>query len=169
MCKSKEKRREYYRKNNKKILARRKELFELLPEEVQKEKIKRRKEKQKELYKSSYAKRKEYIERAKKYRIKKLEWLLSFYGTDKLKCERCRYSDSFAAIQFHHLNPKQKDSSRDSFSKWIRKLSLESFQEKILNTDLVPLCANCHAELHAGLWSFGNDKNRYKYRQRLSN
>lgn len=59
------------------------------------------------------------------------------------KCTRCGYNKSIAALQFHHLNPKEKDFgiARD-FSNNLEKLYKEV--EKC-----VLLCANCHAELHS--------------------
>jgi len=106
----------------------------------------------------TYAKpevRAEYLARAKHFRQKKIDWLLAHLGTDKLKCDRCRYKGSFAAIQFHHTDPSQKENSHDNFSNWLRKLSFKAFQKKILETEFITLCANCHAELHAGLWEYG--------------
>lgn len=104
----------------------------------------------------TYNKKKdEYVTRAIKFRQKKIDWFLSHYGTDKIHCERCRYDVSFAAIQFHHTDPAQKENVGDSFSKWLRKTSFEKFQEKVLTTSFIPLCANCHAELHAGVWHYG--------------
>jgi hypothetical protein len=97
----------------------------------------------------------QYLERTMKTRQKKIDWLLDYYGTDKIHCERCHYDNSFAAIQFHHLDPSQKENVGDSFSKWLRILSFEKFIEKILTTTFIPLCANCHAELHAGVWQYG--------------
>ena len=88
-------------------------------------------------------------------RRKKIEWLLNFYGTDKLHCERCNYDGSFEALQFHHKNPEQKQSKLDSMYRWMSSSSMKDFQSKVMNTDFVILCANCHVELHAGLWTYG--------------
>jgi 5-methylcytosine-specific restriction endonuclease McrA len=60
------------------------------------------------------------------------------------KCSVCGYSKNYAALEFHHTNPIEKDGNLDS-----RKLSnstwgwcLEESKKCIL------LCSNCHAEHH---------------------
>jgi hypothetical protein len=97
-------------------------------------------------------------ERAKKIKKdfvnRKIEWLLSFIGTDKLHCDRCRYDKSFVALQFHHINPSDKETVKDHMANWMRHYSLVNFQEKVIKTRFLILCANCHAEFHAGLWSW---------------
>jgi len=108
-----------------------------------------------ELARNWYKENKEScIQRAIEFRNKKINWFISFMGAVRLHCDRCKYDKSFAAIQLHHTNPKQKENVGDSFSKWVRKLSFENFQKKILETDFIILCANCHIELHAGLWEW---------------
>lgn len=94
------------------------------------------------------------IESAKKNKQKKIDWLLSHFGIPggRLHCDRCKYDGSLAAMQFHHIDPSQKEHSGDSLSKWVRSLSMENFQKKVLSHSMWVLCANCHAELHAGLW-----------------
>lgn len=61
------------------------------------------------------------------------------------KCEVCGYSKCSAALEFHHLDPKEKEFSigGTNYHKW---------------DDLVPeldkcqlLCANCHREAHTKL------------------
>jgi len=91
---------------------------------------------------------------ALKHREKKINWFVSFVGAVRLHCDRCKYDKSFAAIQLHHTNPKQKENVGDSLSFWVRNLGFKNFQKKILNTDFIILCANCHIELHAGLWEW---------------
>ena len=92
---------------------------------------------------------KECSQRALKHRNKKIEGFLDYIGSKRLHCDICKYDKSFAAIQFHHTDPSQKENSKDSFSKWVRKLSMVNFINKILTTDFMILCANCHAEIHA--------------------
>jgi hypothetical protein len=58
-------------------------------------------------------------------------------------CKRCGYNEHYAAMQFHHIDPKEK-----SFM-W-NKLRLKS--EKKIKTELDKcelLCANCHAIHHS--------------------
>lgn len=65
-----------------------------------------------------------------------------------LRCEVCGYDKCFAALDFHHTDPSQKENSWDSMGHWI-KLSLESFKDKIQANNFKVLCKNCHTELHA--------------------
>lgn len=62
------------------------------------------------------------------------------------QCIRCGYNKCFKALEFHHLDPTQKDFtiSNDHFK---LKEAIEESKKCIL------LCSNCHKEFHAGLWS----------------
>lgn len=60
------------------------------------------------------------------------------------KCNRCGYNKNYAALQFHHINPKEK-----SFNLDLRKCSNSSWNnllEEAKKCEL--LCANCHFEHH---------------------
>lgn len=64
------------------------------------------------------------------------------------KCTICGYSNCSAALQFHHVNPKNKifgigDRRFENLEK------LEKEAEKC-----VLLCANCHAEVEFGFTTF---------------
>jgi hypothetical protein len=65
------------------------------------------------------------------------------------KCARCGYDACDAAIEFHHLDPSQKEGKHDAFARWKHKTP-HWFRNKIKTTKYVLLCANCHRELHAG-------------------
>ena len=65
-----------------------------------------------------------------------------------LKCESCGYDKSFAALDFHHTDPGQKEHNKDSMGRWLI-FSLKGFQAKIQSVGFTILCANCHRELHA--------------------
>lgn len=60
------------------------------------------------------------------------------------KCECCGYNKNIAALEFHHINPEEKDYQLDlrAFSNY----SLEHLRSEISKCKL--LCANCHRELH---------------------
>ena len=64
------------------------------------------------------------------------------------KCQICGYDKCQNALHFHHINPEEKKftisdaGSRKSFTK-------EEIDAEIKKCVLV--CANCHAEIHAGL------------------
>lgn len=62
------------------------------------------------------------------------------------KCVRCGYDKYFGALQFHHRDPSEKDfnlSTREMNTGW------DQILKEVSKCDL--LCANCHAEVHAGL------------------
>ena len=60
------------------------------------------------------------------------------------KCVSCGYKQNFAALEFHHVDPKTK----------LFQLDLRSLSNRKWETVLVEakkcrlLCSNCHAELH---------------------
>lgn len=60
-------------------------------------------------------------------------------------CVRCGYNKTYAALEFHHVDPAQKlfMISRNYNRRWA-----------VLQTELdkcILLCANCHAETHVGV------------------
>lgn len=58
-------------------------------------------------------------------------------------CTSCGYNQNCAALQFHHLDSKDKDVS------WT-KLRLRSWEKITFELDkCILLCANCHAVVHA--------------------
>jgi len=61
------------------------------------------------------------------------------------ECQVCGYSRCAAALQFHHLNPKEKlfSLSHDSVARSIERSRAEAAK-------CVLLCANCHAEVEVG-------------------
>jgi hypothetical protein len=60
------------------------------------------------------------------------------------ECIECGYNRYDGALEFHHLDPSQKDFS-------IAKARLTSFSDKIKKEldKCALLCANCHREQHA--------------------
>lgn len=62
------------------------------------------------------------------------------------KCIRCGYDRCMKALEFHHLDPTQKDFtiSNDHFK---LKDAIEESKKCIL------ICSNCHKELHDNLWT----------------
>ena len=58
------------------------------------------------------------------------------------KCERCGYDKSSRALEFHHLNPSEKDFG---ISKVLTR-SIQSLKEEV--DKCILLCSNCHAEIH---------------------
>lgn len=61
-------------------------------------------------------------------------------------CEICGYNKYNGALEFHHLDPNEKDFSISS------KGYTRSWEKVKTELDkCVMLCANCHREVHAGL------------------
>lgn len=72
------------------------------------------------------------------------------------KCFECGYDKNFAALEFHHLNPKEKDFPLDS-----RRLSNTSINKLIEEVNkCILLCANCHREIHNPEFTLENVKYR---------
>ena len=59
------------------------------------------------------------------------------------KCEKCGYNKCNGALEFHHLNPEEKDFSISSAG---TTRSFERIKKEIDKCILV--CANCHREIH---------------------
>jgi len=60
------------------------------------------------------------------------------------KCVACGYSKCSAALDFHHINPEEKEGLRQD---WCFEKNKSELDKCVL------LCANCHRELHAGVIS----------------
>lgn len=59
------------------------------------------------------------------------------------KCERCGYDKCIAALDFHHLDPKEKDFGIAD------KGNTRAFDKIKIELDkCIMLCANCHREEH---------------------
>ena len=79
----------------------------------------------------------DYVQKRRK-EIKKI--LVDYKGG---KCERCEYDECIAALEFHHINPDEKDFGI-SASGVTR--SLEILKKEV--DKCVLLCCNCHRKLH---------------------
>lgn len=62
------------------------------------------------------------------------------------KCERCGYDRCLNALDFHHINPEEKDPTFEGMRYW----SFEKAKKELDKCML--LCSNCHREKHDGLW-----------------
>lgn len=65
------------------------------------------------------------------------------------KCSRCGYDKCMRALEFHHLNPQEKDFH---LSKNLSK-SIKTLKNEV--DKCVLLCSNCHAEEHQRLYEEG--------------
>jgi predicted HNH restriction endonuclease len=59
------------------------------------------------------------------------------------KCEVCGYNKYFGALQWHHIDPTQKEFSISTN----RGKSIDALRKETSKCQL--LCSNCHAEAHA--------------------
>lgn len=75
------------------------------------------------------------IDRWKKRKIKAIEYKGG-------KCECCSYDKFYGALEFHHLDPSEKDAD------W-GKMRLWNWDKIKLELDkCICVCANCHREIH---------------------
>ncbi|MBF0618729.1 MAG: hypothetical protein HQL19_01020 [Candidatus Omnitrophica bacterium] len=92
--------------------------------------------------KRTYNDRREYLIKAVSARRKRVrEMAVAYKGG---RCESCGYDRCMDALEFHHVDPAQKDfnvSSRGYSRSWERV--------KVELGKCMILCANCHRELHA--------------------
>lgn len=66
------------------------------------------------------------------------------------KCEICNYNKCFSALDFHHVDPKNKSFGIATFRGSLHSdESLERLKAELDKCVLV--CANCHREIHAGI------------------
>lgn len=69
------------------------------------------------------------------------EQLIEYKGN---KCQICGYNKCTNALEFHHLDPTQKDFGISGGTKSFEKLRPEVDK-------CILVCSNCHREIHAGL------------------
>lgn len=63
-------------------------------------------------------------------------------------CEKCGYNKSLNALQFHHINPEDKD-----FTIGGRNYSIDKMKREV--DKCVLLCSNCHVETHEEIDKYG--------------
>lgn len=61
------------------------------------------------------------------------------------KCEICGYNKNLAALQFHHLDPSQKDFNIAT-NLMLKDFSMNNYYQEV--DKCILLCANCHMEIH---------------------
>lgn len=85
---------------------------------------------------SPQCKNKFYVDKRRKVlKVKALEY-------KGAKCECCGYAKSSRALQFHHLDPNEKDFTISSG----QTKSWEKIKDEL--DKCILLCSNCHAEHH---------------------
>ena len=79
------------------------------------------------------------------YTIQKKRWkdrkrkVVELFGG---KCSKCGYNKNLAALQFHHLDPTQKEYSFSQLKLYKWEIVIKELKKCIM------LCSNCHAEEH---------------------
>jgi len=80
-------------------------------------------------------------ERVVSWRQRKKQALVEYKGGC---CEKCGYSKSVSALQFHHINPNEKDFTIGGSS-----YSFERLKKEV--DKCIMVCSNCHIEIHEEL------------------
>jgi len=75
------------------------------------------------------------------WRQKVKQKLIEYKGGE---CVECGYKKCSQSLEFHHLNPEEKDFTISG-----KSCSLEMLKKEVDKCILV--CRNCHGEIHAGL------------------
>ena len=97
--------------------------------------------------KRRYADRRRYLIDAVRKRRQKIRLMAIRHKGGR--CSRCGYDQCVEALEFHHLDPAEKDfgiSEKGYTRSWNRVLA--ELEKCIL------VCANCHRELHANTQLF---------------
>lgn len=85
----------------------------------------------------------------KKFRkIRKSIMIAGFGG----KCQICGYNKCNEALEFHHLNPSEKDFALS------RTIDMKWDKQKEELKKCICVCANCHREIHQGLIEIDTSK-----------
>ena len=93
--------------------------------------------------KRTYQERRKYLLKAVQRRREKVRLMAVNYKGGC--CQICGYDRCIEALEFHHLDPSQKDFgiSQKGYTR-----SWDKIKEEVEKCIL--LCANCHREAHAG-------------------
>jgi 5-methylcytosine-specific restriction endonuclease McrA len=78
-----------------------------------------------------------------KRQLNKQQLLNSFDGC----CWLCKYNKYAGALDFHHLDPSQKDFQISQYS----GNNFISYEMAVELSKCILLCKNCHSEVHAGI------------------
>jgi DNA-binding CsgD family transcriptional regulator len=82
--------------------------------------------------------------RVKSHRQKNKQKAVEYKGG---KCEKCGYNKSFWSLEFHHIEPGEKDFTIGNYT----VLSWEKIKKELDKCILV--CANCHGEIHEEIYN----------------
>ena len=81
-----------------------------------------------------------------KFKIWRKRWKAAIVYASGNCCQICQYNKCIEAMEFHHIDPTQKDFALGTIKQ------SPSMNEKIIDELIkcVLLCSNCHKEVHAG-------------------
>lgn len=98
-----------------------------------------------------YADRREALIKAVAKRRKKIKFLAVEYKGGK--CQICKYFKCIDALEFHHINPKNKSFGLGDkgYTRAWNKVQQELDK-------CVLLCANCHREVESGITQLSIEK-----------
>lgn len=82
---------------------------------------------------------KQTLERQRIFKVKCVEYSGG-------KCEKCGYNKCYAALEFHHKDPNEKDFNISKFKCTNFEKNFEEIKKELDKCDL--LCSNCHREEH---------------------
>jgi hypothetical protein len=85
------------------------------------------------------------------YKEQRQLWIDIIVGSGvELKCVECGYEKSFAALDFHHVDPATKDHSI-LFNNYMGKAPTPKRVSSVIGeiNKCIVLCSNCHRELHS--------------------
>lgn len=83
------------------------------------------------------------VERVRQGQLQTVEYIHSL----KHRCSKCGYNANKYALEFHHINPEEKDSSMGKYTKRMFSPKVK----ELIDTEVakcIILCANCHREEH---------------------
>ena len=84
------------------------------------------------------------------------------------KCERCGYDKCPRSMDFHHVDPTQKDFSLGDRNPNTNKNGTKKWESVCIELDkCLLLCRNCHSEVHEELDKRQEGGNLGLHRQRL--
>jgi len=79
----------------------------------------------------------------KEFRNKRKNLLIAAFGG---KCQVCAYNKARTALEFHHINPNEKEFGFSTTKNSYNQAQIIAEAKKC-----VMVCANCHREIHDGL------------------
>lgn len=100
---------------------------------------------------SSYCKKCLYENQMIRWRDRKFKAVNIMGG----KCSACGYNKCLDALEFHHIDPNNKEFMWNKLKSYTWKRVINELKKCII------LCANCHREFHSKIYKNSNKDNSY--------